>query len=213
VRDDEPLLYHLGSRAMFDLVEGAVARLVDPATVRWLAFSHFEADECGALDRWLARAPHAAPLCTFLAADLSVNDAAARPARVLAPGEALATGRRRYQMLATPHLPHNWDAGMLFEETARTLFCSDLLFQAGNPPALSNDVVGPAREALREMSGTPFDMSVPYTPRTDALIAGLAALHPATLAVMHGASFTGDGAGTLREVAGVYREVLGGGPA
>jgi flavorubredoxin len=211
VRDDEPLLFHAGPRSSYPVLADAVARLLDPATLRWVAFSHFEADECGALNAWLERAPGALPLCTPLAADLNVNDFAVRPPRVLEAEELLATGRHRFRMVATPHLPHSWDAGMLFEDTDRTLFCSDLAFQPGDPPPLSSDVVGPARDALRAMRGTPFDHSIPYTAETDGLLEVLAGLRPATLAVMHGASFAGDGAAVVRELAAAYREVLGGG--
>lgn len=213
VRDDEPLLFHLGSRAMYDELESAIAKLIDPGTLRWLSFSHFEADESGALHRWLERAPNARPFCTPLAADLNVNDVSPRPALVLGEGETLSTGKYRYRMLATPHLPHNWDAGMLFEETGRTLFCSDLLFQLGNPPALATDILDPVRSALVAMKGSLFDFSVPYTPETDRRLHELAALDPVTLAVMHGSSFrserAGEGTALLGEAAAIYREALG----
>src|SRR5205823_3036710 len=130
-RDAEPLLFHTGQRALFPLVREAVARLIDPATLRWIGLSHFEADECGALNEWLALAPEAAPVCSFVGAMVSVNDFALRPARPLMDGEVLETGRLRFRFCSTPHVPHCWEAGLLFEETQQTLLCSDLFHQLG----------------------------------------------------------------------------------
>ncbi len=126
VKDDEPLLYHTGMRAMFPLLLETVTEILDPATIRWIGFSHFEADECGALNNWLETAPSAEAVCTFVGAMVSVNDFATRPAHVLKEDDVLATGKYRYRLVHTPHLPHGWDAGMLFEETQRILFCSCL---------------------------------------------------------------------------------------
>src|SRR5215475_4493006 len=131
VRDREPLLYHTGMKAMFPAVSEAVAKLISPATLRWIAFSHFEADECGAINEFLSIAPNAQPLCSFVGAMVSVNDFALRPARGLQDDEFLTTGARRFRFIRTPHLPHTWEAGHLFEESTRTLFCSDLFHQDG----------------------------------------------------------------------------------
>ena len=209
VRDDEPLLVHAGLNGMFPEIHEAVARLIDPPALHFVAFSHFESDECGALNQWLALAPHALPLCTPVAAAVNVDDFALRPARVLAPEAELSTGRHRFSLVPTPHLPHGWDAGLLFEATGRTLFCSDLFAQAGECPPLSTDgIVERARDTLIAHEAGPFAHATPYTPATDGLFDRLAALEPRTLAVMHGASHAGEGARALRELAGVMRTVL-----
>jgi flavorubredoxin len=209
VRDERPLLFHTGYRAMFPLLVEAVGRLVDPSTLGWIAFSHFEGDECGALNLWLERAPTARPLCTALAADLNVRDFAIREPQVLGGEERLSTGRHRFRMIATPHLPHGWDAGLLFEEEGRTLLCSDLFFQPGNPPAFSSDVVGPMKDSLAVARGGPYDFSVPYTTHTARMLEELAALRPATLGIMHGGSYAGDCVAAIGEVGGILREANG----
>ena len=140
-----------------------------------------------------------------------LGDFADRPARALADGEILPLGARRLRFLATPHLPHGWDAGFFFEETARTLFCSDLFFQPGDPaPLVESDVVGPARDAIRGGKAGPLANDVPWTARTEPALRRLAALEPRTLAVMHGSSYRGDGGRALRDLAVVMREELGG---
>lgn len=125
VKDDEPLLYHTGMRSMFPLLLETVGKIVEPSKIHWIGFSHFEADECGALNEWLDVAPSAQAVCTFVGAMVSVNDFASRPARPLTDNDVLSTGKYRYRRHATPHLPHGWDAGMLFEETQRTMFCAE----------------------------------------------------------------------------------------
>lgn len=211
VADAEPVLVHTGFRRAFPVTRDAVSSVLDPATLRWIAFSHFEADECGALNEWLAAAPRAQALCSFVGAMTSVNDFAIREARVLEDDEILATGGRRLRFLRTLHVPHGWDAGLFFEETDRTLFCSDLFFQPGDPPALSEgDIVGPARDAIFANRGTPFANDLAYTSYTHATLERLAALEPRTLAVMHGSSFRGDGGRALRELAVAIREALAG---
>ncbi len=211
VKDDEPFLMHTGFRKMFGATRDAVATVLDPARLRWIGFSHFESDECGALNEWLAAAPRAQAVCSFVGATVSVNDFAVRPARALADNEVLQTGRHRLRFLATPHVPHCWDAGLFFEETGRTLLCSDLFFQPGDPsPLITTDVVGPARDAINEGQSGPLAKDMPYTPYTDATLQRLADLEPRTLAAMHGASFSGDGGRALRELALVIREILGG---
>lgn len=210
VRDDEPLLFHAGLRSMFPALRDAVASLIDPASLRHIGFSHFESDECGALNSWLDAAPHAAPVCGLIGTMVSVNDFSNRPARILPPGEVLATGKYRYRFIPTPHLPHGWDAGVLFEETRATLFCSDLFHQWGERPALTRDsLLEPAREALLFAESSPFAGYVPYTHHTGQILANLAAEHPRTLATMHGSSFEGDTAPELHGLAAIMKEVLG----
>ena len=210
VRDEEPLLFHTGLRSMFPLLRDEVARLIDPATLRHIGFSHFESDECGALNQWLELAPHAAPVCGLVGALVSVNDFSNRPARTLTRDETLATGRYRFRFVPTPHVPHGWDAGVLFEETRRTLFCSDLFHQWGErAPLTTASVIDPAREALLRAEAGPFANYVPYTHHTGRVLQDLAGLAPATLAVMHGSCYSGDGAQALRALAGVMHDVLG----
>jgi flavorubredoxin len=211
LKDDEPFLMHTGLRKMFAATRDAVASVLDPAQVRWIGFSHFEADECGALNEWLAAAPRAQAVCSFVGATVSVDDFAVRPARALADNEVLRIGRHRLRFLATPHVPHGWDAGLFFEESDRTLFCSDLLFQPGDPePVTGADIVGPARTAILEGQSGPLAKDMPYTPYTDATLQRLADLEPRTLAVMHGSSFSGDGGPALRDLARVVREASSG---
>ena len=210
VLDDEPLLFHTGHRRSFELVREALATIIDPARLRWIGFSHFEADECGALNQWLAVAPHAQPLCGMLAARTSVDDYAARPPRALAPGEVVATGTRRFAFQRTPHVPHGWEAGLLFEESGRILFCSDLLGQRGDHGALTRAGVAEASvQALIEQQSGPMANSIPYTPYTDTILRRLAALRPALIAPMHGPAFEGDGERELREYAAALGGVLG----
>jgi flavorubredoxin len=210
VRDEDPFLMHTGMRRMFEVTRDAVASLIDPAALRWIGYSHFEPDECGALNEWLALAPRAQPACSAVGAMVMMSDFADRAARALADGEVLETGRRRLRFLATPHLPHGWDAGVFFEESERTLLCSDLFFQPGDPePLEESDVVGPASTAMREGAGGPLAKDVPYTPYTEAALERLARLAPRTLAIMHGSSYRGDGADALRALTSVIREVHG----
>jgi flavorubredoxin len=209
IKDEEPLLFHTGMKQMFPLVREAVARIIDPATLRWLAFSHFEADECGALNDWLNLAPHAEPLCGLVGALVSVNDYASRPSRVLAHGEVLKIGNSRVRLFQTPHVPHNWEASLLFEEASRTLFCSDLFSHEGDVEAITEtDIVDRAKRALVDGQKGPFANAYPYTPLTEPILHGLADLQPTQLALMHGSSFFGDGERALRDWAGVMHEVL-----
>jgi flavorubredoxin len=209
VVDDEPFLMHTGMRRMFQSTLEGVRRVIDPGQLRWIGYSHFEADECGAMNEWLAHAPRATALCSFVGAVVSLNDFAERPPRALADGDVLSLGKHRLRFLATPHVPHGWDSGLFFEESEHTLFCSDLFFQPGEPPPLSeSDIVGPAGSAIRAGAKGPLANDMPYTPYTDATLARLAALEPRTLAVMHGSSFRGDGGRALRELAQVIRTEL-----
>jgi len=208
VNDEQPLLYHTGTRGMFARVHEAVSRVIDPAQIRWISASHFELDEWGALNEWLEAAPHAQATSSVLAALLNLNDFASRPLRSLDKEEVLTTGKYRFRFHPTPHLPHGWDAGVLFEETERTLLCSDLFHQVGNVEALTeSEVLGRTRQALLEyQAGFLMDYQ-PFTLQTQRLLEGLAALQPKTLAAMHGSTFVGDGACALRDLAKVMKEV------
>lgn len=210
IKDDEPLLFHTGMKQMFPLVRDAVARVIDPSTLRWISFSHFEADECGGLNEWLALVPHAQPVCGLVGALVSVNDFAIRQAHVLAHDEVLKTGQYRVRFRQTPHVPHNWEAGLLFEEVTRTLLCSDLFTHEGDvEPVTESDVVERAKRALLEGQKGPFANAYPYTPLTEPILHGLADLHPKQLALMHGSTFVGNGEQALRDLALAMREVLG----
>lgn len=210
IKDDEPLLFHAGMRLMFPPLRDAVARIIDPSTLRWISFSHFEADECGALNEWLAVAPQAVPACGLVGAAVSVNDFSIRPARVLMHDKILMTGRYRFRFRKTPHVPHNWEASLLFEEVTRTLLCSDLFTHEGDvEPITESDVVSRARRSLIEGQKGPFANAYPYTPLTEAILHGLADLQPKRLALMHGSTFVGDGEQALRDLSGVMQEVLG----
>ncbi len=210
VRDDEPLLFTTGLRSTFDTVREAVARLIDPATLRWIGFSHFESDECGALNHWLEAAPHAVPVCSFVGAVVNVSDFAIRPPRGMMDSEVLTTGRYRFQFRSTAQLPHGWDAGVFFEETQRTLLCSDLFHHNGDgPPLVETDLTDRVRGAIRRIQAGPLANYIPYTARTRQILHSLAELKPKTLAIMHGSSYQGDGAKALRDLADVMHQTLG----
>ena len=210
VKDDEPLLFHTGMKALFPVVREAVETIIDPSKIRWISFSHFEADECGSLNEWLQLAPNAQPVCSMVGALVSVNDFAIRPAKGMNDGEVLNTGQHRFRFVKTPHVPHCWEAGMLFEETRGTLLCSDLFHQGGNvEPFTESDVIDRARKTLTDYQAGPFANYMPYTKHTDSIMQRLADLNPRTIAPMHGSAFVGDGSRSLRDLAVVMREVLG----
>jgi flavorubredoxin len=210
VKDDEPLLFETGMKGEFPLVKEAVSRIVDPASIRWISFSHFESDECGSLNEWLQAAPQSQPFCTVVAALVNVTDFAIRAPRWILSEDVLKTGKYRFRLYATHHLPHSWDAGMLFEETNRTLFCTDLFLHGGDvEPLTESDVVGRARKAMVDFQSTQLLNSSPYTVCTERLMRQLADLNPATLATMHGSSFRGDGKKALLELSSVMKEILG----
>jgi flavorubredoxin len=190
---DEPLMFHTGLRKMFPLNRDAVSRLIEPGRLRWIAFGHYEADECGAMNEWLAIAPNAQPAHGQTGCMVSLNDMADRAPRVLADGEVIDLGRgKRVRYIDTPHTPHGWDAGVMYEESTGTLLCGDLFTQLGDGPALTQgDVVGPAiaAEDLFNYSSLNPDMG--------ATIRALAKLSPRTLALMHGPSFAGDAGAAL----------------
>ena len=194
--DDEPLLFHTGPRQMFAAVREAVAALMPVQRLRYVGLSHFEADECGSMNQWLALAPAAVPLCSRIAAMVSVGDTADRAPRALADGEQLVLGRHTVQWLDTPHVPHGWDCGLLMDLTANTFFCGDLFTQPGHgeQPLTDGDILGPS-EAFRQ----PMDYFA-HAPQTAATLARLAALKPGTLACMHGSAWRGDGGMLLRHL-------------
>jgi flavorubredoxin len=210
VRDDEPFMMHTGFKKMFPITLQGVASVIDPSTLRWIGFSHFESDECGALNEWLKVAPRSQAVCSFVGAVVMVNDFADRPARALGEGEVFGIGRRRLRFLSTPHVPHCWDAGLFFEETERTLLCSDLFFHPKDPEPLTEaDIVDRAKAAIVESLAGPMAKDMPYTAYTESTLHRLAALQPRTLAVMHGSSFRGDGRAAILNLAAVLKETLG----
>jgi flavorubredoxin len=193
VHDEQPLLFHSGPRALFPVVSEAVAAVTPLDTLRYVGLSHFEADECGSLNEFLAAAPQAVPVCSQVAAMVSVDDVASRKARALADGEVLELGRHRVRWIDTPHVPHGWECGYLFEHATRTLLCGDLFTQGGaeHPPVTEHDVLGPS-EAMRAA----LDYYAHGT-GTRASLERLAALRPETLACMHGSAWRGDGQALL----------------
>lgn len=198
VVDDEPLLFHTGPRRMFPLVAEAVEYVLGALDrLRWVGFSHVEADESGGLNDFLARAPAAAPVCGAIAAMVSVADLADRPPRALQDGEVLSLGKHQLRWLDAPHVPHNWECGYLFDATSRTLLCGDLFTRGGHemPVWTDDDVLAPS-EALRATMG-----GVAIEAGTRAVLEKLARTEPTTLALMHGSSFRGDGATMLRALA------------
>jgi flavorubredoxin len=210
VMDDEPLLYHTGMRKMFPMVREAVAKVMEPSLLRWIGFSHFEADECGSLNEWLELAPHAEAISGMIGATVNINDFASRRSRVLADKEVFATGRRSFRFLETPQVPHAWDASLLMEETGAILFCSDLFLQNGDvAPLTEKDLTEPSREALLAYQAGPLRHPMLYTRLTRDTLQSLAGLKPKLLAVMHGSSLSGNGERALEELSAMYEAVLG----
>jgi flavorubredoxin len=194
--DDEPLLFHSGLRKLFPLVREAISALMPVERLRYVGLSHFEADECGALNEFLAVAPQAVPLCGQVAALVSVNDYADRAPRALADGEELELGRHTIRWFDTPHMPHGWECGLPMDTSTRTFFCGDLFTQGGSGEVAltGSDIFGPS-EAFR----APMDYFA-HAPNTGAVLERLARENPATLACMHGSAWRGDGAKLLREL-------------
>jgi flavorubredoxin len=196
---DQPLLFHTGPRRMFPLVREAVGRLIDPDRLRWISFGHFEADECGSMNEWLATAPSAEVAHGETCVSVSLNDIADRTPRMLANGEVIDLGGKRVRYLDTPHTPHGWDAGVLYEEMTGTLLCGDLFTQLGNDTALTErDIVGPAIAAENLFNYSSLN------PAMGTTIRQLATLSPRTLGLMHGPSFDGDCVGALHALADDY---------
>jgi flavorubredoxin len=197
ILDDEPLLFHTGWRRMFPLVREAVETVMPVERLRYVALSHFEADECGALNEWLAVAPQAVPVCGRIAAMTSIEDMADRPPRVLADEEQLNLGKHVVEWLDTPHLPHAWECGLMMEQSTRTFLCGDLFTQngTGDPPLTESDILGPSEASRAAMD------YYSHARNTRAMIERLAAKAPRTLAVMHGSAWHGDGQALLLALA------------
>jgi flavorubredoxin len=196
---DEPLLFHTGKRGMFPYISAAIARVLPPERLRWIAFGHYESDECGAMNEFLAAAPLAEIAHGQTACRVTLNDMADRAPRALADGEVIDLGGKRLRYLDTPHIPHGWEAGVLYEESTGTLLCGDLFTQLGDPPALtSDDIVGPAVAAEDLFR---FSSLHPSTGRTTRRLATLA---PRMLALMHGPAFAGDCQASLEALADDY---------
>jgi flavorubredoxin len=197
VVDDEPLLFHAGLRKMFPLIREAVATILPVEKLRYVTLSHTEADEAGALNEWLAAAPQSVPVCSQVAAMVSIDDLADRPPRALADGEVLGIGKHSMRWVDTPHLPHAWDCGLMIEERTATLLCGDLFTQGGSslPPVTESDILGPSEAFRHKMD------YFSQTRNARAMVEKLASTNPTTLACMHGSAWRGDGARLLRALA------------
>jgi flavorubredoxin len=195
--DDKPMLFHTGSRRLFPLVQEAIAGILPPATLRYIGFSHVEADECGALNEFLALAPESVPVCGRVAALVSVNDIADRAPHALGDGDTLHLGRHALRWFDTPHLPHGWEAGLMFDDATRTLLCGDLFTQGGDGKAAltESDILAPSEGFRGAMD------YFAHAPDTHAMLERLAHEAPTTLACMHGSAWRGDGAALLRALA------------
>ena len=200
---EQPLLFHYGQRSLFPLISDAVKRVIPLDRLRWTTCSHVEADESGALNQWLAAAPNATPVHGQVGCNIWLTDMADRAPRALKNDEVLDLGAKKVRWLDTPHVPHNWDAGVIYEETTGTLFCSDLFTQFGAcPSTTSGDIVEPA---IATEKAVPF---MPATPQTAPTLRRLAALKPRTIALMHGPTFKGDGEAALTALADYHAKRL-----
>ena len=199
ITDDAPLLFHTGPRKMFPLVREAVATLLPVERLRYIGFSHVEADECGSLNQWLEAAPQSVPLCGTVAAMVSIEDLADRAPRALTDGERLSLGSHHVRWFDTPHLPHAWECGFMMEERTSTLLCGDLFTQGGHnlPPITESDILGPSEAFRREMD------YFSHTKNARGMLERLASTNPGTLACMHGSAWRGDAAKLLRALADV----------
>lgn len=198
IDDEAPLLFHTGPRRLFPLVREAVEHVLgDASRLRYVAFSHVEADECGSLNEWLALAPNAEPVCSSIGAMVSVSDLSDRAPRALSDGQELSLGKHRLRWLDAPHVPHNWECGYLFDATTRTLLCGDLFTHAGSDlaPLTEHDVLGPSEATRRAIGGVALEAG------TRGILEKLAATEPQTLALMHGSSYQGDGRALLLALA------------
>jgi flavorubredoxin len=197
ILDDEPMLFHTGPRRMFPLVQEAIGHVMQVTKLRYVGLSHFEADECGALNEFLSAAPQAVPICSQIAAMVSVGDFADRPPRALSDGEELPLGEKTVRWFDTPHMPHAWECGLMMESSTRTFFCGDLFTQggAGEVAITESDILGPSEEFRK-----PMDYFA-HAPQTSAVLERLALEQPKTLACMHGSAWRGDGAALLRDLA------------
>ncbi len=205
VAADEPLLFHTGPRAMFPLVSEAVAKVVPVESLRWITFGHVESDECGSMNMWLRTASDSQVAHGALGCDVSLNDMCDRPPRALDEGEVLDLGGKRVRQISTPHVPHGWEAQVLYEETTGTLLCGDLLSQTGRGPAITTDDV-----VERAMSAEAMFHATCLAPQTAQTLRSLGDLEPTTLAIMHGSSFQGDGKRALYDLATGYEQLIAG---
>lgn len=197
ITDDKPMIYHTGPRKLFPAVSAAVQRVMPLSSLAYIGFSHVEADECGSLNDFLAAAPDAVPVCSQVAAMVSIDDIANRPSRAMADGEVLELGRHRVRWIITPHVPHGWECSMAFEETTRTLLCGDLFTQPGHhhAPVIESDILE---------SSEAFRLQMDYfahSPETRLHLTRLSELQPTTLACMHGSAWRGDAASLLLKLA------------
>ena len=199
--DDEPLLFHAGQRGMFPLFSAALEQVMPVAKLRWLSFGHIEADECGAMNLWLAAAPDAQVVHGETACSISLNDLADRAPRAVKDGELITGGRRRVRYIDTPHVPHSWESGLIYEETTGTLFCGDLFTQFGVEAVTEGDVVPAAIAAEEAFHSTSVGAATAPTIRR------LASLNPTTLALMHGPTFKGDCTGALTRLADYFESL------
>lgn len=200
---EQPLLFHCGPRRMFPLVSAAVSTIMPVDQLRWISFGHVESDECGAMNLWLEAAPDAQVVFNPLGCMVSLNDLADRPPRAVGDDEVIDLGGKRVRIIATPHVPHGWEAQVLYEETTGTLFCGDLFAHVGNGPSVvDTDIVGPA------MAGEEMFHSTSVGPATAPTIRRLAELHPARLALMHGSSFEGNATEQLERLADAYEQLI-----
>ncbi len=200
---DEPLLFHCGPRSLFPLVSKTLGAIIPVERLRWISFGHVEADECGAMNLWLSAAPQAQVIHGQIACMVSLNDLADRPPRALADGESIDLGGRRVRYIDTPHVPHAWESGLIYEETTSTLFCGDLFTQIGQGPALVTESVLDAAIAAENAF-----QATALTPATGPTIRMLATLAPRRLAMMHGSSYEGDCAALLSRLADYYDTAL-----
>ena len=208
IKDEEPMLYHAGMRQMFPLIQETVSQLINPKDLRWIGFSHFEVDECGALNEWLQVAPEARPVCSEVGALVNMSDFSNKPALAMKENDILKTGKHSYRFIRTPHLPHGWDAGVLFEETNKTLLCSDLFHQNGEQIAITDkDILENHKTSMIEFEHGPLMEYSPYTTKTKYYLSKLADLKPATLATMHGSSFNGDCSQALLDLNFVMKDI------
>ena len=200
----------MGMKQMFPLLLEAVSKIIAPSQIRWFGFSHFEVDECGALNDWLQAAPNAKGVCSEASAILNMQDFAVRPVNAMKDNTVLKTGQYTFRFIRTPHLPHGWDAGMMFEETNRTLLCSDLFHQNGDRISLTDkDILDAYKKSILEYEKGPLMAYTPYTRDTSKLLSSLAELKPKTLATMHSSSFYGDCHKALNDLNLVMKEIWG----
>jgi flavorubredoxin len=203
VTGDEPLLFHTGMRGLFPLVAEAVATVVPVESLRWITFGHVESDECGSMNMWLTAAPNSQVAHGALGCDVSLNDLCDRPPRALEEGEVIDIGGKRLRQISTPHVPHGWEAQVLFEETSGTLLCGDLFSHVGAGPAVTTDDV-----VEKAMTAEGMFHATALAPHTAQTMRALGDLEPTTLAIMHGSSYAGDGRQALYGLAARYEEMI-----